>query len=440
MSVAAFLSSEDEVDQNVAQWRVKRLIASLDAARGNGTSMISLILPPKDQISRVASMLANEYGTASNIKSRVNRLSVLSAITSTQNRLKLYNKVPPNGLIIYCGTVVTDEGKEKKVNIDFEPFKPINTSLYLCDNKFHTEALSELLMSDDKFGFVVMDGTGTLFGTLSGNVREVLHKVTVDLPKKHGRGGQSALRFARLRVEKRHNYVRKIAEVCTQLFITNDRPNVTGIVLAGLADFKSELNTTLLDPRLQSIVLKIVDVSYGGESGFNQAIELSAEVLGNVKFVREKKLIGAFMEEIAVDSGRFVFGVAESLKALEIGAIETLIAWENLEHVRYVLKNSSTGEEVIKVLNKTQQADTNQFRDAASGADLEIQESMALLEWLASSYKQKGARLEIVTDRSAEGNQFVKGFGGLGGILRYKLELEEVNPEEGDDLDIDSFL
>jgi len=36
---------------------------------------------------------------------------------------------------VYCGTIVTEEGKEKKVNIDFEPFKPINTSLYLCDNK-----------------------------------------------------------------------------------------------------------------------------------------------------------------------------------------------------------------------------------------------------------------------------------------------------------------
>ena len=47
--------------------------------------------------------------------------------------------VPGNGLVIYCGTIVTEEGKEKKVNIDFEPFKPINTSLYLCDNKFHTE-------------------------------------------------------------------------------------------------------------------------------------------------------------------------------------------------------------------------------------------------------------------------------------------------------------
>ena len=46
------------------------------------------------QVSRVNKMLGDEYGTASNIKSRVNRLSVLSAITSAQQRLKLYAKVP----------------------------------------------------------------------------------------------------------------------------------------------------------------------------------------------------------------------------------------------------------------------------------------------------------------------------------------------------------
>ena len=56
-----------------------------------------------------------------------------------------------------------------------------------------------------------MDGNGSLFGALSGNSREVIHKFQVDLPKKHGRGGQSALRFARLRLEKRHNYVRKVS-------------------------------------------------------------------------------------------------------------------------------------------------------------------------------------------------------------------------------------
>lgn len=57
-----------------------------------------------------------------------------------------------------------------------------------------------------------------------------------------GRGGQSALRFARLRMEKRHNYMRKVAEVAVQLFITNDKPNVAGLVLAGSADFKTELS------------------------------------------------------------------------------------------------------------------------------------------------------------------------------------------------------
>ena len=106
------------------------------------------------------------------------------------------------------------------------------------------QCLNELLEDDDKFGFIVMDGNGTLYGTLCGNTRNVLHKFGVDLPKKHGRGGQSALRFSRLREEKRHNYVRKVAELATQYFITADKPNVTGLVLAGSADFKTVLGNS----------------------------------------------------------------------------------------------------------------------------------------------------------------------------------------------------
>lgn len=307
--------------------------------------MISLVIPPKSQISQFSTMLTQEYGTASNIKSRVNRLSVLAAITSTQQRLKLYNRVPPNGLVLFVGTILTDEGKEKKVSFDFEPHKPINTSLYLCDNKFHTEALAELLESDSKFGFIVMDGNGTLFGTLAGNTRDIIHKFTVDLPKKHGRGGQSALRFSRLRDEKRHNYVRKVAELAVQFFITNDKVNVAGIVLAGSADFKSELGgSDLFDMRLAAKIVKVVDVSYGGENGFNQAIELAAESLANVKFVQEKKLIQKYFDEIALDTGKFCYGVEDTMKALDLGAAETLIVWENLDIVRNTLRNAAGGE------------------------------------------------------------------------------------------------
>lgn len=40
-----------------------------------------------------------------------------------------------------------------------------------------------------------MDGNGALFGTLQGNTREVLHKFTVDLPKKHGMYPYLKLKF-----------------------------------------------------------------------------------------------------------------------------------------------------------------------------------------------------------------------------------------------------
>ncbi|KAJ4825442.1 Eukaryotic peptide chain release factor subunit 1-1 [Turnera subulata] len=160
------MSDSQETDKSIEIWKMKNLIKELEAARGNGTSMISLILPPGDQISRAIKLLGDEFGTASNIKSRVNRQSVLGAITSAQQRLKLYNKVPPKGLVLYSGTVVNEDGKEKKKTIDFEPFRPIIASPYICDNKFYTEALNHLLESDEKFGFIIIDGNGTLFGAL----------------------------------------------------------------------------------------------------------------------------------------------------------------------------------------------------------------------------------------------------------------------------------
>ncbi|KRY85414.1 Eukaryotic peptide chain release factor subunit 1 [Trichinella pseudospiralis] len=443
---------DSSADRNVEIWKVKRLIKSLEAARGNGTSMISLIIPPKDQIPRASKMLADEYGTASNIKSRVNRLSVLGALTSVQARLKLYNKVPPNGLVIYCGTIVTDEGKEKKVNIDFEPFKPINTSLYQCDNKFHTEALQALLADDNKFGFIVMDGNGALFGTLQGSSKEVLLKFTVDLPKKHGRGGQSALRFARLRLEKRHNYVRKVAETAVQMFITNDKLNISGLVLAGSADFKSELGQSdMLDQRLQAKILKIVDVSYGGENGFNQAIELSADALHYVKFIQEKKLISKYFDEISQDTGKYVYGVEDTLRGLEMGAVETLICWENLDIIRYTLRNTQTAgnallcccipdKEKVIFCSATAETEKQHFTDKETGAELELVDSMSMLEWLANNYKSFGAALEIVTDKSQEGAQFVKGFGGIGGILRYRVDFAIHDIEDGiADFDLDDY-
>lgn len=281
-----------------------------------------------------------------------------------------------------------------------------------------------------------MDGNGTLFGTLSGNTRDVVHKFSVDLPKKHGRGGQSALRFARLREEKRHNYVRKVAELAVQNFITNDKANVAGLILAGSADFKNDLNQSdLFDNRLQAKVIKVVDVSYGGENGFNQAIELSSETLGNVKFIQEKKLIGKYFDEISLDTGRICFGIEDTLKALELGAVETLIVFENLEITRWALKDSNGSEILLHTTKEQEENNRDKFMDKETGQEMEIISQDSFLEWIAEHYRDFGTTLEFVSDRSTEGNQFVKGFGGVGGILRYKVNFEQLADYDEDDDD-----
>lgn len=60
-------------------------------------------------------------------------------------------------------------------------------------------------------------------------------------------------------MEKRHNYVRKVAEVATQLFISNDKPNIAGLILAGSADFKTELSQSdMFDPVRTVVMLYVV--------------------------------------------------------------------------------------------------------------------------------------------------------------------------------------
>lgn len=152
--------------------------------------MVTLVVPPKDTINKIMGFLNQEHAEAANIKSKQTMNSVQTAITSTREKLKLYKNVPANGLIIFCGMILMDDGKtEKKMTIDIEPFKPVQAFKYDCQGKFNTEVLQYLLEDDERFGFIIVDGNGALFATLQGNQRIIQQKITVELPKKHGRGG-----------------------------------------------------------------------------------------------------------------------------------------------------------------------------------------------------------------------------------------------------------
>lgn len=72
---------------------------------------------------------------------------------------------------------------------------------------------------------------------------------------------------------------------------------------------------------------------------------------------------GRYFDEISQDTGKYCFGVEDTLRALELGSVETLICWENLDIQRYVLKNHATTEEKILHLTPEQEKDKTHFTD-----------------------------------------------------------------------------
>ena len=403
--------------------------------------MVTILIPPHDQVYRMRQKLTDELGTASNIKNRVNRQSVEAAITSSIQKLSQYNTTPPNGLCLFCGTIIDSDGKEKKLLMDFEPIRPLHHSLYICDRRFHVDSLYDLLETNEKFGFIIMDGQGCLYGMVAGDSKQILHRFSVDLPKKHSKGGQSSIRFARLRVEARHNYVRKVAETATQVFIDPQtaEPIVTGLILSGAADFKVQLSQSdILDPRLKNIILGIYDICYGGEDGFNQTIKMAADLMKDVRLVREQELLNKLFEMISTN-GPCSFGVKETMMAWDAGAIDTLILWDELKEYRCTLKDSE-GNEVVQYFSEAQLEKNEHLQNSSHE---ELVEKVLLTEWMAENHKSRGVKLEFVTNKSAEGAQFVKGLGGVGALLRYQLSFEEYKEDDdfdnGFDSDFDEF-
>ena len=415
-TMAASSNNNNNYEQEVDLWKLKRVIRNLDMFKGNGTSLITLSIPGGDQVHAYRAMLNNELGTASNIKSRVNRQSVITAITTALQKLKLYEKAPPNGLVVYTGLIINpDTGKEKKVCIDFEPFKPIY-KYYKCDNVFHTEILAELLESNTTYGFIIVGGDKTLFGTLNGSNRSVLSEIHGDIPNKTRRGGQSSARYGRLRKEAIHRYVSNLCDVATQQFIVNDKPNIVNIIIAGSGELKNDfMNNDHFDPRLKKLVTKIIDISYTGISGFNQAIQLSSESLDDLQYVKEKRLITEYMDELAViglNGCKICYGIKDTIYAMEVGAISKLIVWEDLDIVRYT---TATQEIIYGTSSHT-------------SSNLEIIDEVMFTDWIAEHYKKYGVQLYFISDKTTEGNQFCKGFGGIGAILRYNLDFD-VQPD-----------
>ncbi|MFA4934230.1 MAG: peptide chain release factor 1, partial [Candidatus Methanoperedens sp.] len=107
------------------KYEFKRTLEVLRNRRGRGTELISLYIPHDKQIHEVAAQLREEFGQASNIKSRVTRQNVTGAIESLLSRLKLIPKAPDNGVVIFCGAVDIGANKTDMETYIIEPPEPL---------------------------------------------------------------------------------------------------------------------------------------------------------------------------------------------------------------------------------------------------------------------------------------------------------------------------
>jgi peptide chain release factor subunit 1 len=398
----------------------------LASREGRGTELVSLYVPPGRQVSEVVSMLNNEYGTASNIKSTTTRKNVQDAITKVTQRVKLFKKVPENGLVIFCGAIPQNgPGSEKIETYVISPPEPIQVYLYRCDAKFHTEHLQEFLKEKETYGVIVLDASGAAFATLRGKRLEIVKQITSGVPGKFRAGGQSARRFDRQREAKMQDYFKRVGEHANEIFLPIE--NLKSLILGGPGPTKFDFEKgNYLHYTLKEKIVATIDTSYVTEQGVEEAVDKSEDILRRIRYVEEKRVMQKFLREIGQDTGLATYGESEVRGHLKAGIVDTLLLSEDIDLVRVTVKCSSCDyikHETMKMHEapEFEQSISSNACPKCSVPTLAVVEVKELIDELAELAEETGTNVEILSGETEEGQMLKKSFGGIAALLRYKV-------------------
>jgi peptide chain release factor subunit 1 len=392
---------------------------------GRGTELVSLYVPPGKQISEVLNTLRQEYGTAANIKSDTTRSNVQDAITKTQQRLKLFRKVPENGLVIFSGSIPQNgPGSERNETYVLTPLEPITINLYRCDSRFHTEHLQEMLKEKEAYGILLMDSSEATFATLQGRRLNIVTEITSGVPGKMRAGGQSARRFERQREAKVLEFFNRVGKHATDAFL--DTENLKGIIIAGPGPIKYDFQKgDYLHYQLKAKVITSIDTAYVGIQGVKEVVEKAPEIMRRVRYIEETKLMQDFLYEVGHDTGLATYGENEVRHALKMGAVRVLLLSEALDIVRVNVRCAACDSSKLETMKSKQ---LESFRQNLAGQacpnckspSLNADEVVDVVEELAEEAMRANADTEMISADTEEGQMLRDAFGGIAAILRFK--------------------
>ncbi len=413
-------------DREIQKYKIKKVIEEIKKKRGRGTELISLYIPPNKRMSDVINYLRQEYATAENIKSDLTRKHVKDAITKVIERLKYYSQSPKNGLVVFCGAIpVSGPGTEKMEIYVLEPPEPLYVNLYRCDDHFHTEFLEETLREKEVYGLISIDVNEAAIGLLEGKRLVILGRYTSGIPGKHRAGGQSARRFERLREMAVHQYFDRVARHINQEFLKEDIFNrLKGIIVGGPGFTKNEfIEESELDYRLKKKIIAIIDTNYSGEDGLRELVDKSKNLLSDIKYIREKKLVDEFLSRISRKPDMVLYGVKEVLSNIETGAIESILISEgiNMKHLKF--KCPRCGYEKVYTVGYEDaiKLEHRPIKCEKCGSEMELVTNKDLIDYVIDLSSEWGYKVNLISEDSEHGKIF-KQFGGIAALLRYPLK------------------
>lgn len=116
-------------------------------------------------------------------------------------RIKLYQK-NECGYIILCGLDLTS----KEIFYCIEPKIPINSFYYECGKKFNCNKIMEFFIEKSRGNIIFISGMECIIYEYIGYWKKI-KSLNANLIKRHSKGGQSSIRFARLAEESRLHYI-----------------------------------------------------------------------------------------------------------------------------------------------------------------------------------------------------------------------------------------
>lgn len=392
----------------------KKKLKKLEKYQGHGTELISVYIPYGTDRGAVMSQLTGELGQSANIKSPSTRKNVGGALRKITGFLKQIDfKLPHNGLVVFSGNVSETEGRTDIRLFTVRPIKDLRTRLYWCDSRFHLEPLREMLKPTSIYGLLAIDKSEATIANLIGKRYEIMGKFTSGISGKSRAGGQSSVRFQRLREEAEQDFYKRISEKCNMVFLPYG-DKFAGLIVGGPGMTKQFfLEKDLLDHRIKKNLLGVVDTSYTDEGGIREIVQKSETLLKDTDIMKERAVVNAFFTELAKD-GLATYGEKQVLEALERGQVSKLLVSEAIEWLVFRMANEQTGE-TLDVMDKDGAFDTN------SKPGFEVLEEMDFLDYMTEKAAEKSTELIVVSKESEEGEQFYSGFGGLGAMLRYRI-------------------